>query len=303
MRVLLLNTAHCVLQNQCISGDHRITLLLGRHSQLRRGPTLTVHDTITAPVMMLQNLSVETLSHCFQELEGVDRVVGCAFVVGNEHHLQDVSDRSKEFLLALRKYYVAKGSSDVERAMVEKANKMVFISMWGGSVKAEVKLPHSCCMKSSIVCHRVVYSENLLGPEEQEENNGDDVQYIGTTGSAAKRPRRSARVSDHEFSHIKSQEVDLRIWAGEGSLVHEFDVNFPEFNMPADDPSSSGNLNGLFDSLKKANTALHKDVLTELERCQQLARQYTIAYDERFGVPSTSSRMAAVDTDSVLRPS
>ena len=88
----------------------------------------------------------------------------------------------------------------------------------------------ACCMKSSIVCHRVVYTENLLGPEEQEEKNGDDVQYIGTTGSAAKRPRRSARASDSEFSHIKSQEVDLRIWAGEGSLVHEFDVNFPEFN-------------------------------------------------------------------------
>jgi hypothetical protein len=303
MRVLLLNSANCVLQNQCISGDNRTVLLLGRLTQLRFGPTLTINDTITVPAMMLQGSSVDTLSHCFQELDAVDSIVGCAFVVNNDHHLQDVSDRSKEFLLALRKYLVSKGVADVEKAMVEKASKLVFFSMWGGLVRAEAKFLHSRCMKSSILCHRIVYSENLLGPEEKEEKNSDDVQFIGTTASATKRARRSVRASDSEFSHIKSQDVDLRIWSGEGSLVHEFPVNFPAFNMPADDPSSSGNLKDLLNRLENDNSELHRDVLTELEHCQQLVRQYGIEHDRRIGLPSTSSRRLAVNIDSVLRPS
>jgi hypothetical protein len=303
MRLLLLNSAHCVLQHQCISGDTRTVLLLGRHTQLRFGPTLTINDTITAPVMMLQGSSVETLSHCFQELEVADSIVGCAFVVNYEHHLQEVSDRSKEFLLALRKHLVSKGVADVERAMLEKANKLVFISMWCGLVRAEAKFQHSRCLKSSMLCHRIVYSENLLGPEDKEEKNSDDVQYIGTTASATKRARRSVRASDSEFSHIKSQDVDLRIWSGEGSLVHEFPVNFPAFNMPADDASSSGKLKDLFNRLENDNTELHKDVLTELEHCQKLVHQYGIEHERRVGLPSTSSKRAAVSIDSILRPS
>lgn len=303
MRLMLLNAAHAVLQNQCISGDNRTVLLLGRHTQLRCGPTLTVNDTITTPPITCPGSSVETISHCFQELDAIDSIVGCAFVVYDDPHVADVSDRSKEFLLALRKYFVAKGVADVEKSMTDKASKLVFISMWCGVVKAENKLSHSCCLKTSILCHRVIYNENLLVPEEREEKNGDDVQFIGTTASAVKRARRSVRASDGEFSHIKSQDVDLRIWSGEGSLVHEFDFNFPAFNMPVDDASSSGNLQGLFNRMEKTNTELHADILVELEYCQQLARKYSVEYDRRQVLPAASGRKAAVEIDSALRPS
>ena len=303
MRLMLLNAAHAVLQNQCISGDNRTVLLLGRHNQLRCGPTLTVNDTITAPPITWPGSSVETIAHCFQELEAVDCVVGCAFVVHDELHVSDVSDRSKEFLLALRKYFVAKGVADVEKSMMDKASKLVFISMWCGVVKAELRQSHTCCLKTSILCHRVIYSENLLGPEEREEKNGDDVQFIGTTGSAAKRARRSVRTSDGEFSHIKSQEVDLRVWSGEGSSVHELDFNFPAFNMPVDDAGSSGKLQGVFNRMEKNNTELHADILVELEYCQQLARRYSIDYERRQVLPAAISRKAAAEMDSALRPS
>jgi hypothetical protein len=300
MRVLLLNAAHSVLQNQCISLENRVILLLGRHSQLRCGPTLTVHDTLTAPAMLLNGSSVDALSHCLQQFQTVDSIVGCAFVVNDLLH--DVSEKSKEFFMALRKYFNAKGNVDVERAILDKANKMVFISMWSGTLKAEVRAHHSFCMKSSILCHRVVYSESLLGPEEKDEKIGDDVQFMGTSSSAAKRVRRS-RASDSEFSHIKSQDVDLRIWSGEGSLVHEFEVNFPAFNMPADDASSSGNLQHVLTSLQKSNTELQKDISAELRHCQKLTQEYEHEYKLRAVVPSSNGIRMAGDLDSGLRPS
>jgi hypothetical protein len=300
MRVLLLNAAHSVLQNQCISLENRAILLLGRHSQLRCGPTLTVHDTLTAPAMLLNGSCVDALSHCLHQLQTVDSIVGCAFVVNDLLH--DVSEKSKEFFMALRKYFNAKGNVDVERAMLDKANKMVFISMWSGTLKAETRAPNSFCMKSSILCHRVVYSESLLGPEEKDEKIGDDVQFMGTSSSAAKRVRRS-RASDSEFSHIKSQDVDLRIWSGEGSLVHEFEVNFPAFNMPADDASSSGNLQHVLTSLQKSNTELQKDISAELQHCQKLTQQYEHEYSLRAVVPSSNGKRMTGDLDSGLRPS
>jgi hypothetical protein len=302
MRVLLLNSAHSVLQNQCISCENRTILLLGRHSQLRCGPTLTIHDTLTIPPMLFNSASaVDVLSHCLQELDTVECIVGCAFVIND--HLHDVSEKSKEFFMALRRNLAAKGTVDVEKAMQEKANKTVFFSMWSGVVKAETKSTYSSCMKASILCHRVIYSESLIGPEEQDEKFGDDVQYVGTTGSAAKRPRRSARSSDGEFSHIKSHDVDFRIWAGEGSLVHEFDVNCPAFNMPADDASSSGNLKHVLISIQKSNTELHNDILAELKNCLKLAQLYKCEYDLRAEDPMFVCKRMTEDIDSILKPS
>jgi hypothetical protein len=289
MRVMLLNAAHCMLQSQCLSMENRTVLLLGRHNQLRCGPILTINDTISAPPLMLRGRAVETLCHCLQDLDSIDNVVGCAFTCSDDKdvhvHLQEVSDKSKEFMFALRKYFAARGTADVEKAMLDKAGKMVFVSMCSSVVKADLKSPHSSCMKSSMLCHRLVYNENLLGAEEKDEKNCDDVQFIGTTPSAVKRVRRSSRASDSEFSHIKSQDVDLRIWSGEGSLVHEFDVNFPAFNMPANDHSSSRCLKPLLACLHNSNTELHRDILTELQYCQQLACQYADEYARRSVMP------------------
>ena len=306
MRVLLLNAAHSVLQNQCLSLENRTVLLLGRHNQLRCGPTLTINDTISAPPMMLQGPTVDTLSHCLQDVDSIDNLVGCAFSCSDDKdvhvHLQEVSDKSKEFLFALRRYFAAKGAADVEKAMLEKVGKMVFVSMCSSVVKAEVRLAHTCCMKSSMLCHRLVYNENLLGPEEKDEKHCDDVQFIGTTASAVKRVRRSSR-TDSEFSHIKSQDVDLQIWSGEGSLVHEFDVNFPAFNMPANDDSSSGSLHKLLACLHQSNAELHRDIVTELDNCNKLAREYAVEYEQRFSMPRTACRKAPGDADAVLLPS
>jgi hypothetical protein len=306
MRVLLLNAAHSVLQNQCLSMENRTVLLLGRHNQLRCGPTLTINDTMSAPPVMLQGPTVETLSHCLQEVDSIDNVVGCAFSCSDDKdvhgHLQQVSDKSKEFLFALRRYFAAKGAADVEKAMLDKVGKMVFVSMCSSVVRAELKSAHTCCLKSSMLCHRLVYNENLLGPEEKDDKNCDDVQFIGTSASAVKRVRRSAR-SDSEFSHIKSQDVDLRIWSGEGSLVHEFDVNFPAFNMPTYDDSSGGSLHTLIALLHHSNAELHRDIVTELHNCHKLASQYAVEYDQRFAMPRAACRKAGGDADAVLFPS
>jgi hypothetical protein len=257
---------------------------------------------LTTPATLLNTVSaVDSLSHCLQELENVDSVVGCAFI--SNDLLPDVSEKSKELFVALRRYFTAKGNVDVERAMLDKANKLVFISMWGGVVKAEARATHSCCMKASLLCHRVTYSENLLAPEDKDEKISDDVQYVGTTGSAAKRVRRSARTSDSEFSHIKSQDVDFRIWSGEGSLVHEFDVNCPAFIMPADDASSSGSLKHVLACVQKSNAEIHKDIRAELNHCQKLAEQYEYEYGLRaVALPEDGKRMAGI-LDSTLRPS
>jgi hypothetical protein len=245
--------------------------------------------------------AVDSLSLCLQELGSVEAIVGCAFVTND--HFHDVSEKSKEFFKALRRYFSTKGSVDVEKAMLEKANKVVFISMWSGVVKAEARASHSFCMKSSLLCHRVIYSETLLGPEEKDCKISDDVQYVGTTGSAAKRPRRTSRTSDSEFSHIKSQDVDFRIWSGEGSLVHEFDVNCPAFNMPADDASSSGNLKQVLASIQKSNIELHNDISVELKNCQKLAQQYRYEYDMRVVEPNPDGNRMVGSSDSMLRPS
>ena len=302
MRVLLLNAAHSVLQNHCISGDIRTTLLLGQHTQLRNGPTVTINDTIAAPPVSLPS---QTLSNCLRELENFDSIVGCAFLINDETRLlEEVSEKSKEFLIALRKCFVAKGIADVEKAMLDKASKLVFISLWGGVLKTEARTPYSSCMKSSILCHRVAYSENLLGPESKDEHTSDDIQFIGTTASAKR--KRGARASDSDFSHIKSQDVDLRIWSGEGSLVHDFDKNFPAFVMPALDVGVSGKLHGLFTRLEKSNTELHEDIVTELEHCRHLAREYGKDFDLRSGLSSATNRRPTSDCDASLmslRPS
>jgi hypothetical protein len=299
MRALLLNSVHCALQNQCISGDIRMVLLLGRHSQLRCGPTITVNDTLTTPATMLPSLAIDSLSHCLQEFEALDSIVGCAFVIN--HHdrlLQEVADKCKDFLVAVRRYLVAKGTVDVHKAMLDKTSKLIFVSMWGGVVRAEAKMPHSCCFKSSFLCHRVVYNEKLLGPEANDEKISGDVQYIGTSTSAVKRTRRSSRTSESEFSHIKSQDVDFRIWSGEGSMVHEFDVDFPAFVMPASDSGISGNLHSLFASLEQSNTGLHNDILTELDHCKHLACQYGVEYDRRSAMPCAAHNSNSWDLDS-----
>ena len=290
MRVLLLNAAHSVLQNQCISGDIRTTLLLGRHTQSRLGPTVTINDTCTAPAAVVPNVAVETLSTCLQELDSVEGLVGCAFFINDENHvLEEVSEKSKEFLMALRKCFVAKGTADVEKVMLEKANKLVFFSLWGGVLKTDARIACSFCMKSSIMCHRVMYTEKLLGPEAKDEKTSDDVQFMGTTSSAIKR-KRGVRVSESDFSHVKSQDVDLQIWSGEGSLVHEFDVNFPAFIMPAGDAGFSGQLHGLCIRLDQSNIDLHKDISTELERCHELVREYCNEFDLRSGMSPATSR-------------